>query len=1726
MITPNLVGVLRFPEEQLRSSYVVPQRRTPRGMTAALPRRLIRTPDGPCTNAYAPHRSTSVCQPVPTRCRSVSTTRIPSATSDYFDVMVSQSLSGLFRAVTPVVVHSPALASSRPPQFSLGPETAPPQDTVADGPRSRSGSSLDVREDYRSTPRQRSASSRRHPRRAHSVGSVRPTLKRGLRSSSAVESRQLHLDMSTLHSAYLHSTLWMATSDGAIEVRSAAQPTSILSSIPKRTVRTIVTALAQIGCDRVVAGQSDGTLRLFDAHTLQGLREERAHSAAVSVMRVVLMPTASEGSTAYPRATVLLTASLDWSIAKWDGISLACLGRLQGSRVGVSALAGAVNGCYAYSGGEDGTLRMWNLLDNTHMGLSREEKQSLAAAPSTMHSKLPRSALQTPRRSPATRTLQFPPSSSSSTWEGSQGPSITTRHLFSTGGHVGSVAHPITLKTTSSRCHSQEPSVRASFTGRLPARGTATVKRKARKKIAVSSGLPDSSVLLERVEEYLSGHRLCCRRYALGHQTLIHVPPPPKPEDAPPFHWPIEGAHREAVLGLAVVEDCLLISASRDGTAKVFALPTGQFLHTLEIPRRVPLTGVILDSAQHRVLVGTSDGSIMGYDLRSADFQKVLNLRPPTMAFSAAYYPLRVGTQRRFFLTKSHLTPTAGEAGTRQFHSKNVGRHLPLETAPALDRTIVSVTAVIGCDRTAVTHDSSRSMVNHRVGEPSVCEVALAERLSVLQKQLVNSREELCAMKASGGVEYVKHKNVRACVRTMRQAHAAKMRRSFFDRWRRFLARRQLRPKRWRQVECLAAAQRVGLVRRYLQVWRTFSQVRLKELWTLQHECIVVRSTADDPERTTSVFAMGYSRGNHVSQLKYWAATAMAASREDVEFWRLLRETFVVWMTGVSTLRAERRREMAFNTLLLSFSSSQDATQSSMRGGVTRTSAHQADQEKVCRLLCSMQEATSSAHRLRRRYFDKWQSTARDAQERAAASEDWMLVEPLSTKLVRPAEVRVRYYQRWFQYSAFLSKQTRLREETRTLEREWLTLQNTVENPASVGELRAEELELETAIARTAFSREELKSAQKALQNDYALLRMSEALQQVLIGFPGCVMLSDEHANAEALRYGVSSLRATGCMNMMSLPTQESPSSQNKLLHQIRAVFCALKGITLQSTRDERQLAAAHELASQLLIRESTGLNDLCSSFDSINSGKNSHQPGTRHQRQSSGGMGAWSVNMTGRGTPGRLRSTHSGRETPHLGLRGSSSGSPRAQTGRPSASSMCLADAFDATGQQLYGVMCEAASGVGVDLDNSSNLLSLYPTLTTDTPTDARSEPSPPFVVPVPYGTAPTPSPSIERSSVGKSMAASSDRDNLQWLRNGGPEKFSTQRPAVPSGVSSGGLLRWVLYVPARLRREIMGHVVQLLVLFDSFNAHSDMSVEVSASMSTRGVTSVRPLPLSCLCSESTAHLLVRHATVLLELLQPRLWRRQQKLQGYADAYLLPDWVPYAEMWAAFKSIPQQPPTQASAPVAAKQEEVSESTHDSVPSFVSLPIPSISEGRARGQPLLQLSTLISATDSLTRRHSGPYHQAHSEASAVTFDELDDGSSCRHSFRSFSLVSTPWSMTPRSTYAQQTLPKPYLGFRVYVGRGSSGLPVISIKEVASCYINAYGEETTGPASEAGLRAGDVLVRFAGYAVTDLAAFNAVVTRHVRIGVDLPIVLQRDGEMVSTSITVGARQNHH
>jgi S1-C subfamily serine protease len=113
--------------------------------------------------------------------------------------------------------------------------------------------------------------------------------------------------------------------------------------------------------------------------------------------------------------------------------------------------------------------------------------------------------------------------------------------------------------------------------------------------------------------------------------------------------------------------------------------------------------------------------------------------------------------------------------------------------------------------------------------------------------------------------------------------------------------------------------------------------------------------------------------------------------------------------------------------------------------------------------------------------------------------------------------------------------------------------------------------------------------------------------------------------------------------------------------------------------------------------------------------------------------------------------------------------------------------------------------------------------------------------------------------------------------------------------------------------------------------------------------------------------------------------------------------------------------------------------------------------------------------------------------------------------RQKSLSSVKQSDLKKDAAKDPTRMRPYMGFKVEPFSSKAG-PALRVTTVAE----------SSPAAEGGVLPGDVLLRFANYKATDLAGFNAIVSRHAIIGKELPIQLQRGAEKLEKNITVAGR----
>ncbi|AIN97378.1 hypothetical protein LPMP_190360 [Leishmania panamensis] len=1754
-------------------------------------------------------------------------------------------------------------------------------------------------------------------------------------------------NMEALAKSGLHTTLWLARQDGVLEVRSMANHNQVLASLPLRDMRVVITSLTEVCGNRVVAGYTDGSLRVYDAVTMKQTAEHHVHTAAVTCLLYVRSaprlslptnidtePHDKRGSA--PTQSLLLTGSLDRFIVVWEAASMCCLHKLKGSLRSICALAATTTGGYAFSGSDDGTLRMWDVVQGDQLTITKEERANLAKSGSGVNSSIPAppppSQQQQQQLAPASAavpaaaagqsrssvsfralhdvqaqsdrmasastptahsscvvqySLLASVSESASNFAAS-GPSplsispavASSRHHRSlehysaikkspldncAGARGGPVAirgtHPLTLPADDSGCVSSLPlhslsssplmpsavvasvapagagmlsspfreggmlvgpkggtaplhrglereaeardednegamtdsgtaadchhgdaarcpsakrrtlrslkrdikkrakglhakrrvTILSSISGRGP-EGTKTksasaspaaaksMKRKKRapKKVTKSTTLATestpvltrklSNLLEQRLESWLNLYQ---QRVLLSATSMRLTQLISAGYDAvAAVNWPIECAHTECVTALTVVEDRLLVSASRDATAKVFALPSGQYVRTLSSSRRMPLSGVLYDASVRRLYTAFSDGGVAVYDTRCADLPLLSQLLSPHAMLASTFVLLRTEPMRRFVWAAA--AQGEGACGT----------------SPNGDSLSSVVVGAAYFDRTTMAHGPNQTSTSYRVGQPSLRELNAAVSLQQLQQQRALHLTKQAKQSANGALEEMELAGIRRCSFVAARAHIRRQACCVFVRWRQWAWRRALSSQFEGAVAARAKSCVVALLGRYAQRWLNWTRAQKKKS--------VSEVLREVQLRASEVVLLAVRSEVREGRRHVWSSMANIMERQQQI--ALLVCAYSRWREFLRAQQTHLRQSVAFNKLLLSMNASSYTPSSYTLTQMTRKAVRSANQAKALWILMKKTQS-SQAHASLHRCFDLWCAWAqqhRRAAALAAESREWGAVEPLSAMLIQPRQLRRRYFALWHDFTLYVTRSERLSSERDTLGVEWAALQKAIEMPMKVGKMQEMLSAAESSTADAEAESKRLAARLETVSSEAVTLRTEAALNLLIAGYripsvvhataqprpPTGSVATEASSTASLHRGSVASSMSTllsnsGCCGGAMVWSHSSSfadvdwteeerahrQEEDKLLFEVSAVLRALKGKAMQYDRDDKLLSTAHALALRLPIYEPAHRAQTSTEVNPGQHSRLSSQP----QRMSRT-LSAWSVSNVKSGgstTVSRLSPSSQKRNRATsfaAGPTGSASPSSAtvglsmmSSTARnvTSAAQMwaaqpaevtyaCLADAFTAVYAKLSGLLHTAALECGV-----ANVTSL------STPT---------------------------RMASGTPGSATGDDSTI----------------FVPTS--------WLTQVPLKQRRVMMGEVLKLVTLFDSFTAHNDLPVECAGSISTRGSTSFRSMPLCSLCSRDTAIALLEHASVLLELVDPHLWPRQIKLNNLQDAYA----AAIAELNPTVSSVSFSGAAPHNTTVITPNNAGSGEPRSSLE-----PAPLMMQplGLCLSDEALQDATTPSITQSFgplstERRTNRSASSVHNEPTQMTplgsvldgyvparvysADERlsstlksleGEGATPRtepqhlrhHSFsqRSYSGMSTPRSYTSRTatplvagTGSNTLLVKPYLGFRVNVDRDTQTMrcTTISIREVTPQYVNAEGADVDGPAQVAGLKVGDQLLRFAGYTVTDLAAFNAVVSRHVHTGAELPVVILRSGEQLCKTIVVGSR----
>ncbi|KAG5481170.1 hypothetical protein CUR178_06402 [Leishmania enriettii] len=1205
-------------------------------------------------------------------------------------------------------------------------------------------------------------------------------------------------------------------------------------------------------------------------------------------------------------------------------------------------------------------------------------------------------------------------------------------------------------------------------------------------------------------------------------------------------NWPVECAHKECVTALTVVEDRLLVSTSRDATAKVFALPSGQYVRALLSSRRMPLSSVLYDASVGRLYTAFSDGSLAAYDTRCTGLPLLSQIHPPNTIFSSTFVQLRMAPMRRFvWVAVAHEEETAGTSlgGTGG------------------DGLSLVVVGAAQFDRTTMAHGPNQTATSYRVGQPSLRELNAAVSLQLLQQRRIRNLTEQATRTSRGMLEGIELTDMRRCSLILERGYVRWHTCSVFARWRQWAQRRALRPQHEDAVAVRAESCAGVLLGRYAHRWLNWTRSRKQ-----MSASAALRMVQSQP---SEVLLFSVESEVHAGQRRVWLS--MAGAMEKRQQLTLLGCAYSRWRDFLRAQQAHLRQCVAFNKLLVSMNASSYTPSNCILAHMARKATRNANQAKALWLLLKKMQS-SHAHSFRRRSFDMWRLCARQRRCGAAAAaetREWSAVEPLSATLIQPPLLRRRYFALWQDFALHVSRSKRLASELDTLQVEWATLQRALESPMTVGKMREKLSAAESSVAGARAEAQRLAARLETVAMEAATLRTEAALDMLIAGYripsvlhaatplpPLTASAATEMSPKASVRRGslasASTAPSDGCCCGDAVVWGRSPGladaalaeeeraqwqDEDRLLFEVSALLRALKGNAMQYDRDEKLLSTAHAFALRLPIFEPAHCAQ--ASVEGTQ-GRQSHL--SAQKQRTPRASSSWSVSSAKRGGPTVLSVPMSPlqqrQRQAYLAAGPAGSVSPSTANVALSSASSAARNTTSAAqmwaaqpAEESYASLADAFTAVYANLSALLHAAALE------------------------YGTANATSHSVATMVVSDATEAAAGDD-----------------PAVFAPTS------WLTQVPHKQRRVMIGEVLKLVTLFDSFTAHNDLPVECAGSISTRGSANARAMPLSSLCSCDTAAALLEHSSILLELVDSHLWSRQMKLHHLQDAYAAAiaelnatvstasccDSAPHNTVmtfdsaWSGEQSTSPAPsPLVMRPPALYLSDELLREAGSAM-----LPRDAAAQGVTHSPG--QLSIERRTNPSASSLPSGPTQalppfsvaEGYAPARMYSFDEplnstlnsLKEGGATptseaphlrRHSFshRSYSGVSTPRSYTPRTstpsaagTGSNGQLVKPYLGFRVNVIRDAQTLrrTTISIREVTPQYVNAEGEDVDGPAQVAGLQVGDQLVRFAGYAVTDLAAFNAVVSRHVHTGAALPVVILRNGEQLCKTIVVGSR----
>ncbi|EAN78869.1 WD domain, G-beta repeat, putative [Trypanosoma equiperdum] len=1538
----------------------------------------------------------------------------------------------------------------------------------------------------------------------------------------------------------MRCTLWVGASSGDIEVRSAVQPDRVLRFVPKKS-RAVVTSLIQIGSSRVVAGLSDGYIRVFDAVTLCEYQQTRAHTSAVRCLMAVATPIVQgvQPECEFTPAPVFLTASSDRTIAKWDAVSLQCLCRLKGHTCSVSALVSTLNGVFVFSGADDGSLHMWSMVDNTQVvgrpttvaksagKKKRTGKDLLGPSPHRQKSQLPKCSLEEPQVKQTSQASgrgasQARPGKCRTSRSASVGimkvrsllrsPSIGSpqRHRVDGGGtgRSRSIAamqrhgllpkinwgKDLALPTTAARAPNTatrdsdsdrqfdgssddenlltaEPVIpvdgqgSAVFcrSGRNVGDGVGAPRegRKGRGKLKKKSA---QQVQVSRFADVLAKLQGPVSDSAMGCRlAAVHSEPVASGIEGGTLLWPLKCEHAKRITHLAIVWDRFLLSGSSDGEVKVLALPSGRSIRTVH-RGYTPVTGMTVDNARCLLWIATADGCFHVHNMLTPDLQQLHAWRDLSTP-----RPLLVPMTTNRLLCQLYLLAAPGSK-KKLFDSRSAGNKIK----PKINLESRN----INCKRkktgqVAPTDQGAQS----GLVEPEEA-VQAPPNATLACIQVDDGDDEALADIGSLRKLDVAHMKARCTIAKMEskeEVFRRVLRRPVTDDG--MELRECLLKEQTRVVNALYGTRFHFSLRDSFRRWMAWSTRRVR-----RYQCMrrVRFLAATNQERLLGCYFRKWRR-HRVSQ---------RLVEQDVQIRSLESRSFSTTVErcakpcGVAlggracvALASTQRRNLLHRYYRYWLHHVVGLRQALSRS-VAFNRLFLSFDSKVCdsafvfRRLATTNQCAQRQKRALQLLLLRMEAHYRQLQHRCMrrwfsflqdqreSRQTYNLVETLTSVLVNGEALRMSAYFKWYRFALFETKLHRFDEERATLQREWIVVQNALESKETVANLKQEEVQLEVEIAQLAYERDEIDSQNVSLRADIVHIQMSKSLDCILAGY---VDAEDKLKTVPRLlpEPPFHSRRLwTSSGERFSPVNEDDSSAEAALLSQLSAVLRALKATVLRCRRHCSLITTSHDRVLRIPIWD---------------------KPVETRE---------WSSGVSHSSVGGDSSALHG---TSGASLSDTRYSSERRRSIASSTHTVAyLADEFGRTVGRLRLLIEEVARQAGADLEES-----------TDQTLSAFLK---------------------HKNSIGM-----------------GSESIRVINAECPS-------VEWLNFVPSTKRAEILPLLADLVTMYDSFKAHSDTEIETGGkTLSTRGALTSAPLPLRSLCRTQAAMWLVRHSAVILELMAPGTWEKHLNVWFLADSMkdsvalfnqnldvglATPKRTKKKESSAELKDtssilsdISFQP---SKAVVKEKRKKIPKTVASGKgtprkASSVSSPI--TSQPSVESTPVRLWASPKAAIVQPQRKPAVSCSNLHSPVSRSVCGPLDGEFVVHAAQRSNSVPLRHHSAISSSrSFASAPLTRPYLGFRVAVGRDSSGCTTLSIQEVTQTYTGSNGgADLMGPAFAAGLRVGDQLVRFAGYTVTELAAFNTVVARHVRPSASIPVVFSRDGVVMSATIVVGEKR---